>query len=73
MSIVGPRQFLSTQNKLLKEREKLNIYKTIPCITGLAQIKGIDILVPCLLTKTEYKIIRSFSMKTYFYNIFKLL
>ena len=62
---------LSTQNKLLKEREKLNIHKKIPGITGLAQIKGIDMSDPCLLAKTEYKMIRSFSVKMYFYYILK--
>ena len=61
---------LSTQNKLLKEREKLNIHK-IPGITGLAQIKGIDMSDPYLLAKTEYKMIRSFSVKMYFYYILK--
>ena len=71
MSIVGPRPCLLTQNKLLKEREKLNIHKTIPGITGLAQIKEIDMSDPCLLGKTEYKMIRSFSMKMYFYYILK--
>ncbi len=71
MSIVGPRPCLLTQNKLLKEREKLNIHKTIPGITGLAQIKGIDMSDPYLLAKTEYKMIRSFSMKMYFYYILK--
>ena len=73
MSIVGPRPCLSTQNTLLKEREKLNIHKTIPGITGLAQIKRIDMSDPYLLAKPEDKMIRSFSMKIYFYYILKTL
>ena len=73
MSIVGQRPCLSTQNKLIKEREKLNIHKTIPGLTGLTQIKGIDMSDPCLLVKTEYKMMRSFSMKIYFNYILKLL
>ena len=66
MSIIGKSPCLSTQNKLIKEREKLNIHKTIQGITGITQIKGIGMSDPFLLVKTDYKMIGSFGMKIYF-------
>ena len=73
MSIVGPRPCLVTQKELIKERRRLNIHKVTPGITGLAQIKGIDMSDPKLLTEVEYRMIKSFTIKNYFYYFFKTL
>ena len=73
MSIVGPRPCLLTQEELIYERKKLNIHKVIPGITGLAQIKGIDMSNPKLLAEVELNMIKSFSIRKYFYYFLKTL
>ena len=70
MSIVGPRPCLSNQKELLNERKKLNIHKVTPGITGLAQIKGIDMSNPKLLAEVELSMIKNFTIKKYFYFFF---
>ena len=73
MSIVGPRPCLFCQEELIYERKKLNIHKIIPGITGLAQIKGIDMSNPKLLAELEFSMMKSFSIKKYFYYFLKTL
>ena len=69
MSIVGPRPCLTSQKELIDARLKLNIYRTKPGITGLAQINGIDMSDPLLLAETERKMLRNFNILSYFYYI----
>ena len=69
MSIVGPRPCLNSQKELIKARLRFNIYKTKPGITGLAQIRGIDMSNPFLLAETERKMLRKFNLFSYFYYI----
>ncbi len=73
MTIVGPRPCLFTQKELIEERKKLNIHKVTPGITGLAQIKGIDMSDPKFLVEVEFKMIKNFSIKNYFYYFLKTL
>ena len=70
MSIVGPRPCLCNQKELINERKKLNIHKVKPGITGLAQIKGIDMSNPKLLAEVELSMIKNFTIKKYFYFFF---
>lgn len=42
MSIIGPRPALWNQYDLIEERDKLDVHKLYPGITGYAQIKGRD-------------------------------
>ena len=51
MSIVGPRPCLFSQKELINERKRFNIHKVTPGITGLAQMKGIDMSDPKLLVE----------------------
>lgn len=44
MSIVGPRPALFNQNDLISLRKKYNIHTLVPGLTGLAQIRGRDVL-----------------------------
>jgi O-antigen biosynthesis protein WbqP len=44
MSIIGPRPALWNQYDLIEERDKFNVHKIYPGITGYAQIKGRDAL-----------------------------
>ena len=73
MSFVGPRPCLASQYELIKFRKKLNVHTFLPGITGLAQIKGIDMSNPLLLAKTEFEMIRNFNLINYFQFIFKTL
>ena len=73
MTIVGPRPCLPSQIELIKYRRKLKVHTFLPGITGLAQIKGIDMSNPLLLTKTELKMMRKLNLRYYFYFIFKTM
>ena len=70
MSMVGPRPCLTTQTELINFRKKYNLYSVKPGITGIAQIKKIDMSDPEYLAKTEYKMISKFNRFDYFYYIF---
>ena len=69
MSFVGPRPCLQNQIDLIETRKKYNLYRYTPGITGLSQIKGIDMSNPVLLSKTDDKMMRNFSLFKYFYYI----
>ena len=70
MSLVGPRPNLLTQIELTNKRNKKNIYEVKPGITGLSQIRKIDMSTPQLLVETDYEMIKSFSLIKYFQYIF---
>ena len=73
MSFVGPRPNLFNQIELLEERSKRGVYSIRPGITGLAQIKKIDMSTPQLLAETDAKMIKNLSVINYFFYIFKLI
>ena len=73
MSFVGPRPCLPSQYELINLRKKLNVHRFLPGITGLAQIKGIDMSNPLLLANTDLEMVKNFNIKLYFYFIFKTL
>ncbi len=70
MSLVGPRPCLFNQQELINEREKRGVYSVRPGITGLAQIKGIDMSSPQLLAETDAVMINSLNLTEYFRYIF---
>jgi len=70
MSLVGPRPGLSSQDSLTNARALLNVYSVCPGITGLAQIKGIDMSTPELLAQTDAQMISEMSITNYFRLIF---
>lgn len=51
MSFVGPRPALWNQYDLIKERDKYNVHKVLPGVTGRAQVSGRDEL--SILEKAE--------------------
>ena len=53
INLVGPRPGLVTQKILLSERERKNIFKINPGITGLAQILGYDMSNPKKLSEVD--------------------
>lgn len=70
MSLVGPRPNLFNQEELIDAREVLGVYSVRPGITGLAQIKDIDMSSPELLAKTDAEMISTMSVANYFKYIF---
>jgi O-antigen biosynthesis protein WbqP len=61
MSLVGPRPCLPTQAELIERRKQLGVLKALPGITGLAQIKGIDMSDPRLCAETDAAYIKAAS------------
>ena len=53
MSLVGPRPCLESQKKLIELRKKNNVFSVKPGVTGLAQIKNIDMSNPRFLSKID--------------------
>ncbi|RUX61049.1 sugar transferase, partial [Mesorhizobium sp. M7A.F.Ca.US.014.04.1.1] len=61
MSLVGPRPCLPTQTELIECRRRLGVLAALPGITGLAQIRGIDMSNPELLAQTDAAYLRTAS------------
>mgnify|MGYP001179758727 CR=1 FL=1 len=66
MSLVGPRPCLPNQLELIKWREKYNLYNVKPGITGLSQIKGIDMSDPEKLAQSDFLMISRINQIYYF-------
>ncbi|KWV59481.1 lipid carrier--UDP-N-acetylgalactosaminyltransferase [Bradyrhizobium macuxiense] len=59
MSLVGPRPCLPSQVELVQERRRLGVLKVRPGITGLAQVKGIDMSNPNRLAEIDAHYVRT--------------
>jgi O-antigen biosynthesis protein WbqP len=70
MSLVGPRPCLFNQVELIAERAALGVYGVRPGITGLAQIRGVDMSSPELLAKTDAEMLKDLNIINYFRYIF---
>lgn len=70
MSLVGPRPNLFNQEELIMERDSRGVYSVCPGITGLAQIKKIDMSTPQILAETDAKMIQELNTLNYFKYIF---
>jgi len=70
MSLVGPRPNLFNQLDLIEERESRGVYTVRPGVTGLSQIKKIDMSTPQLLAETDAKMIQELNILCYFKYIF---
>ncbi|MFA0205246.1 sugar transferase [Vibrio breoganii] len=70
MSLVGPRPNLANQIDLIEFRESVGVYNVLPGITGLAQVKSIDMSTPELLAKTDKEMINTLTIQNYFKYIF---
>ena len=73
MSLVGPRPCLTTQTELIAEREMRGVFSVRPGITGLAQIRGIDMSSPRLLAETDAAMLAKLGVKNYFHYIWNTL
>ena len=65
MSLVGPRPCLPSQIEVIEERENRRVFDVRPGITGLAQIRGIDMSTPQLLAETDAQMIATMNLKNY--------
>ncbi len=65
MSLVGPRPSLFNQTELISARQRHGVFDVLPGITGLSQLKGIDMSTPELLARTDAQMIADFSLKKY--------
>ena len=73
MSFIGPRPNLFNQEELIIEREKLGVYDVLPGISGLSQIKRIDMSKPKLLSETDAKMINELNTINYFKYIIQTI
>ena len=62
MSLVGPRPCLPTQTELIERRRQLGVLSALPGITGLAQIRGIDMSDPKLCAETDAEYLETASI-----------
>jgi len=71
MSLVGPRPCLYSQLELIRERDKYNLYKYLPGITGEAQINNIDMSQPKTLARIENKMMQNLNTINYFKYLYR--
>ena len=69
MSLVGPRPCLFDQEALIEERARRGVYNARPGITGLAQVRGIDMSAPALLAETDAAMLATLNLQNYLYYI----
>ena len=69
MSLVGPRPCLFNQEALIEERARRGVYNVRPGITGLAQVRGIDMSAPALLAETDAAMLATLNLQNYLYYI----
>lgn len=62
MSLVGPRPCLPGQSALIAHRQRLGVLSLRPGITGLAQVRGIDMSDPERCAQTDAEYLRSRSL-----------
>lgn len=70
MSLVGPRPCLPNQTEVVNHRAANGIFEHKPGITGLAQVKRINMSNPELLAEADLEMISTFSLKNYLRLIF---
>jgi O-antigen biosynthesis protein WbqP len=62
MSFVGPRPCLPMQTELIEARRRLGVLALLPGISGISQIRGIDMSNPQLLAETDAAYLRTKSL-----------
>jgi O-antigen biosynthesis protein WbqP len=62
MSLVGPRPCLPSQIELVEARRRLGVLEVRPGITGLAQVRGIDMSDPNRLAEIDARYVRTQSL-----------
>lgn len=62
MSLVGPRPCLPIQSELIEARRARDVFDVPPGITGLAQVRNIDMSTPVLLSRIDALYLKHHSM-----------
>ncbi len=62
MSLVGPRPCLPNQERLIAERRKRGVFAIPPGVTGLAQVRGVDMSEPERLAELDETYLRTRSL-----------
>jgi O-antigen biosynthesis protein WbqP len=62
MAFVGPRPCLPSQAELVHEREIRGVYGILPGITGLGQVRGIDMSEPLRLAEVDAEYLQTRSL-----------
>jgi O-antigen biosynthesis protein WbqP len=62
MSLVGPRPCLPSQHELIEARRRRGVFAVLPGITGLAQIRGVDMSDPERLASLDQEYVDSRSL-----------
>jgi lipopolysaccharide/colanic/teichoic acid biosynthesis glycosyltransferase len=70
MSLVGPRPCLPVQTELIAERARRGVFSALPGITGLAQVRGIDMSDPGRLAEADAQMLQDPSLNAYFRYLF---
>lgn len=73
MSLVGPRPCLSNQEDVIRERVKRRVFDVRPGITGLAQIREVDMSTPVELAELDSEMMSTMSVTRYFTYIIKTI
>lgn len=69
MSLVGPRPCLSSQHELINARALRGVFNVRPGVTGLAQVKNIDMSTPELLATSDATMLETLTLRRYFYYL----
>lgn len=62
MSLVGPRPCLPVQVELINERRARGVFRVKPGITGLAQVRGVDMSEPIRLATLDQQYVAQRSL-----------
>ncbi len=73
MSIVGPRPCLLSQTELINRRKAFRIDLHRPGLTGLAQIRGVDMSTPRRLAYADFYMLKSLTLCSYFSYILRTI
>jgi O-antigen biosynthesis protein WbqP len=65
MSLVGPRPGLPDHHELTEARSRLGVFSVRPGITGLAQLRGVDMSDPERLAKVDAEMISDMRVSRY--------
>ena len=66
MSLVGPRPCLPNQTELIQEREERGVFAVRPGVTGLGQVRNVDMSKPVELAELDQEMIDNFRLIDYF-------